>query len=705
MKRILTILTLTLFTLGAMAVPAKKGIWQTMSLNGTLVKARLVGDEHMHYWLTDDGRQLTEVDGTFTEADMPRLTSHAQQRRTKAAASRQRRVQHRAVGDFSHYSGQKKGLIILVEYNDLQLQADHDSVLYSRICNETGYSEGQFQGSVHDYFLSQSYGEFDLTFDVVGPIRMPKDYKYYGENDADGNDLRPGELVVTACQAVDSYVDFSRYDWDGDGTVDQVVCIYAGQGENAYGGASTIWPHEWTLSESDYQQPLTLDGVSIDTYAVTSELMGSSIDGIGTLCHEFSHCLGLPDFYDVMYKGNFGMGEWSLMSGGSYNNNGFCPVGYTSFERYTCGWLQPRELTEDQVIEGMQPLSDVPEAYLMRNAGYANEYFLIENRQQKDWDASAPGAGLLITYVDYDYDIWANNQVNTLNEFDKTYGVPIHQHCTIVHAGNRTTGSGSSSDVYPYNGNDSLTNTSVPAAKLWHNNADGSLLLNKGILNIKRHNDGTMSFRFRNSASDIMLPEETIFYESFNNCTGTGGNDGTWNTTMASSTLHPDNIGWGITKGYGGFACARFGNAITPGRAVTPVIDMPTGEALLTFRAAGWNTDGDVLALSVEGNGTVSPSELTMKSFEWTDYSVRVSSQRPLRIIFQPDKRFLLDEVLVLQLPATEPSAVSTIQGGSHQQGYYTLDGRFAGNSLQSLPHGIYLQRSTTAGHGRKVAK
>ena len=80
------------------------------------------------------------------------------------------------------------------------------------------------------------------------------------------------------------------------------------------------------------------DGVTIDKYAVFNELSGSNtnnIDGIGTVCHEFSHCLGLPDFYETTYTyGYYGMGSWSLMCSGSYNNDGYTPIGYSAYEKH-----------------------------------------------------------------------------------------------------------------------------------------------------------------------------------------------------------------------------------------------------------------------------------------------------------------------------------------------------------------------------------
>ncbi|MBQ9357850.1 MAG: M6 family metalloprotease domain-containing protein [Prevotella sp.] len=712
MRKYFSGLLLSLVACTALAVPAKKGIWKTLPLNGTEVRAQLMGNEHIHYWQTENGDMLVEDNGQFVVADMQALRANAMSRRNRASASRQRRLGRRnAIGDFTHYTGQKKGLIILVDFNNLQFQTANDSLRYTRICNEPGYNEGKFRGSVYDYFKAQSYGEFELTFDVVGPVHLDNTYQYYGKDvGGEGNDSRPGEMVATACQAVDPFVDFHDYDWDGDGEVDQVMCIYAGQGQADGGNSNTIWPHEWQLDESDWNSTLTLDGCVINTYAVANERTSSGIEGIGTICHEFSHCLGLPDMYDINYGGNYGMGEWSLMDAGSYNGDGFCPSGYSSFDRYTCGWVNPVELTRNQAIEGMKPLSDNPEVYMVRNEAYENEYFLIENRQQKGWDAELPGQGLLILYVDYDRSIWENNLVNTnYNGYDAPRN--DHQRCTPFHASNRSSSYwGVSGTAYPYEGNDSLTNTSTPAAKLYHNNTDGKKLMNKGILNIRRTANGTMAFNFRNSAAEVYIPEGTLLFESFNNCNGSGGNDGRWTTTIASSNFVPDNTGWTWTKAYGGYQCARFGNGSTVGTATTPAftmrsfveeIDAPVegdvyGEALLTFKAAGWGSDGKTLKLSIEGEGAwIEPAEVTMESFAWTDYTVRLGGKGQLRVTFQPDKRFLLDDVAIVKVEIQYPQAISTLTAGDMQpavhNGYYTLDGRFLGTNSQAMQGGLYI--------------
>ena len=394
----------------------------------------------------------------------------------------------------------RRGLIILVEFQNKQFREENDRVMFDRIANEKGFSERGFKGCVSDYFRDQSNGMLDLTFDVVGPVLVSNDYEYYGKNvPPDDYDAHPDEMVVEACQQVDEEVNFADYDWDGDGYVEQVVVIYAGQGEANGGGKTTIWPHEWELTESDYGKYLQLDKVRISTYACSSELSSPTrIDGIGTICHEFSHCLGLPDMYDEDQK-NYGMGYWDIMDNGCYNGNGFQPAGFTAYEKMFCGWQQPIVLSVDTVINKMQAISEGGDTYIIYNDAYLDEYYMLENRQKTGWDKSLPGSGLLITHIDYDPDIWLWNTVNSFNTYydvlDREYKND-HERCSVVQADNGKVKYGTSGDTYPYLFNDSLTVNSSPATTLYHEDQMGNKQLQVAIKNIKMYHDNTISFQF-----------------------------------------------------------------------------------------------------------------------------------------------------------------------------------------------------------------
>ena len=561
MKKIVFSFLLTLMVLCAYAVPAKKGVIRTLTLtNGTTVTAQLVGDEHGHYWLASDGKAYQAVEGTdvFQQVDARQVMLRAQEKRTKENARRARKMKQRRVGAVGEYIGQKKGLIILVNFSNVSFKANDDNELYQRIANEENFNEGNFKGSMYDYFYAQSEGKFELTFDVVGPVTVSNTQSYYGSNNSRGDDKYPATMVIEALDLVDEEVNFADYDWNNDGEVDQVYVVYAGKGEADGGASSTIWPHEWQLSSAswygDGTGAQTLDGVVIDTYACGSELNGSgSLAGIGTMCHEFSHCLGYPDFYDTDYSGGQGMGNWSLMDSGSYNGDGYQPSGYTSYERWMAGWKIPIELRTTQSVTNMKSLQNGGESYVIYNKGNENEYFLLENRQLEGWDASLPGSGLLILHVDYDADVWAANEPNDDPSHQRMTWIPAdNEYQYYIYQGTRYyTEDGMAHDPYPYGSVNAFNKSTTPAAKFYNKNSDGTYFMNESVESIKKNSDKTVSFNFvglSNLANPVFTPAAGSYVEAQQvtiSCETEGVSiyyttDGT--TPSASSTLYEEPI-------------------------------------------------------------------------------------------------------------------------------------------------------------------
>ncbi|MCR5131816.1 MAG: M6 family metalloprotease domain-containing protein [Prevotella sp.] len=513
MKKAILSIIMILAAVSVSAVPAKRGVIRTLTLSdGTTVSARLVGDEHGHYWLSQDGRafistgnQAVDSQDIFQQVSLEAISQRADIRRTQSNARRAKRLSSpKRVGEYGDYTGSKKGLIILVNFTNVTFQDRNNKSLFERIANNENFSYGNFVGSIHDYFYDQSEGQFDLTFDVAGPYNVSHTQSYYGGNDSDGNDKHPAEMVIEACQLADADVNFADYDWNGDGYVDQVYVIYAGKGEADGGGSNTIWPHEWDLESAAYYGDglgaQKFDDMWVNTYACGSELNGSSqICGIGTMCHEFSHCLGFPDFYDTGDEGSRGMDVWDLMDVGSYNGNGYRPAGYTSYERWMAGWKTPIELNEDTLeVTGMKSLQEGGESYIIYNDGNKDEYYLLENRQKVEWDKGLPGEGLLILHVDYDQEAWYYNTVNN------TYN---HQRMTWVAADNKyqtsygyISESGMANDPFPYGEVNSFGNNTTPAATLFNNNTDGTKFLNKLVYDITKNDDGTIDFKYLKGA-------------------------------------------------------------------------------------------------------------------------------------------------------------------------------------------------------------
>lgn len=529
MKRFsLFLLALSLTTLVS-ARPVRQE-WRTVTQSdGTSLRVMLCGDEHFHFYKTEDNVKLVRMDnGDFhyastvgfaltstgvlaheaerrtvserqcaaAQGDLSQLRQSAMHRRN---AGRRASLQGRTLAKKSLNDGKaKRGLVIMVKFTDKDFSMDDAKQVWGDILNKEGYSDYNANGSVHDYFLEQSNGAFNLSFDLVGPVSMPKSHYYYGKNSSDGDlDINAGELVAEACKAVVDQVDFSDYDWDGDGYVDQVFILYAGCGE-AVNGADTrlLWPHEYQLSAyTAYRNGLKLDGVIVDTYAIGSELEGlekssyNPLTGLGTFCHEFSHCMGLPDVYDTGYSNGLDMLEsYDLLSYGWDNGEGFCPPNYTAYERKACGWQIPIELTDPVSITDMKSLSDKGETYQITNEcddASVDEYFLIENRQQTGWDRDIPGKGVMISRINYDEKKWYYNEVNNnRNDLGIIY----------FPANNRWT-SGANTP-YPYSRCDSLTDTSTPKAEVYNLNKKGKRLMGKPITKIAVDSKGLASFDF-----------------------------------------------------------------------------------------------------------------------------------------------------------------------------------------------------------------
>lgn len=297
-------------------------------------------------------------------------------------------------GDF--YLGERHQLTVLVSFGDRSFEGDETETMekWSGIMNTVDYQEDPYQGSVHDYFYAQSYGKFDLTFDLQY-VQLTGNVSRYASTSS--NDENSQYLVNDIMDVLlERDIDWSLYDWNGDGYVNQLLIIFAGMGMNDGGGSNSIWAHQWWLSDhrdqstedsDDYCEPRSViygdNTYLVDCYCAVPEI-GKRYATFGTICHEYSHCFGFPDFY---FSSTSYVKDWDLMDYGNYNGGGYLPCGYSAHERWLMGWLTFEELTAATTVSDMPALSDEAKAYLIRNDGYENEYYVIENRQQKGWDA------------------------------------------------------------------------------------------------------------------------------------------------------------------------------------------------------------------------------------------------------------------------------------------------------------------------------
>ena len=519
MKRINKILitaVLACSAVAANAIPAYPGAWRTLTLaDGTQVRAQLRGDEFGSFFMDAKGVCYTldtnRGNNIYTKTDINKvlLKSNAAREAANAARAQRRQSPARAIEKPAQpIVGKKKGLIILVQYKDKKFGIGYNKSFVEGYVNgplTDKQTKRGFVGTVKDYFIAQSNGQFELDFDVVGPYTLQQNYAYYGAHSASGaNDIRPQEMIREAVKAADADVNFADYCWSNNGTVDQVYVLFAGHGEADGYDENTIWPHESQLSY--YGAPYTTQDtdangvtVTVDTYACGPELLMSRKAGIGTLCHEFAHCLGYPDMYDTAYSGYYGMGQWSLMDQGSYNGDSFCPPNFTAYEKWYAGWIEPTVLDKAATVKGL-PAQDMKygQSFVVYNNATQDEYYLLENRQNNVglWDTQLPGSGLMITHVDYDKNIWHYNRVNTNANYSNLQN--DHERLTIFCADNDRNATTANGDLYPYNGNDALDDTSLPAAIIYN----GGTRMGKPVTGIKQNADGTIDFDFMGGSSD-----------------------------------------------------------------------------------------------------------------------------------------------------------------------------------------------------------
>ena len=521
MKKIALLFMVAMMTcVSSLAIPANRGMVQVPQPDGTLLTIDLVGDEFYHFNTTADGYTLLMTDaGAYVYAQREgnslvptSILAHDEGQRTAQelallANTSKRLVDERQV-DQAHVHRAKRnvslsdfdldsfhGLVILVDFPDTTFSAEDPQAFYTELFSTEGLTgfhdpytdrDVSVPGSVRDYFNDQSSGVFHPTFDVYGP--------YTASRNSTQCNRYAASIFSAAAKAANNDIDFTQYDNNNDGRIDMVYFLVAGY-SSSYGGNNSgyLWPHASNLSYSY----VSLDNKWLDRYACSTELYGWTsspssvvVEGIGTVAHEFSHVLGLPDFYDTDYEDNGGEshhpGGWDVMAGGGDYNYGRCPAGYTMYERYALGWAHPQTIT----AEGSYSLEAVNvsnDGYLLRTP-VNNEFFTIENRQKTGWDSFIPGHGMIVTRVySTNVNIWNNNQVNCY---------PNHNYFEMLRAGNTTEGD-LASDPFPgTKGIAMLTNETLPSLKTWSGKSNNFNLVGiaekAGVVNFNVTIDGSL---------------------------------------------------------------------------------------------------------------------------------------------------------------------------------------------------------------------
>ena len=398
-RLILCCLFAVLTAFRASAGPARPGVHLYRQPDGSTMSIVIHGDE-FHHWATDPSGNLLELDsnGYYRKAKSGiRPTSLTPRKKPTHAPSKRSYMT----------TGERHIPVLLIEFADVFFSFDDVSERFDRMLNREGYSDNGATGSVRDFYVENSHGLFTPVFDVYEPVRLDKNMAVYGGNVGD-QDKAPEMALYEACLLLDETLDFSAYDADEDDTIDMILFYFAGYDEAEHGPADAIWSHQWDIrediNENSVVKKARFDGKALGRYFCTSELTGSSgtvMRGIGSTCHEFSHSLGLPDFYDSDYTDNGlagGMYDFSTMSYGLYNNDGRTPPYFNILERAMLGWVEEDDipiLGEGDIL--WDPVQE-NKAYIVPS-GTEGEFFIWEYRNATGWDSPLP-AGLLLYHID-----------------------------------------------------------------------------------------------------------------------------------------------------------------------------------------------------------------------------------------------------------------------------------------------------------------
>ncbi len=530
MRKIYLFFVLIIVTcVAAHAAPAMPGFSKVTQSDGSTLTVQAVGDEWYSLLYTADGLVVERGnDGDFyyvTTSGLSKVKAHDAAQRDMAEISfvnaNKGLMSLEAIESSDVMSGKQDLIarsvnlkkvsvpqtespripIILVQFKDKSMSNSYTS-LNNHFSDETGSK------SVYKYFKDQSNGQFTPQFDVYGIYTLENNRAYYGR---DGNSRDQGlsgsngrgKVVQDAIIAAGTDIDWSQYDNDNNGRVDVVMVVYAGVGQaQATSVTDALWPCRWSL-DGAIGSTMYRNGKTINDFAIFNEVGGkydsnTALDGIGTFCHEFSHCLGLPDFYVTGSSGysNTGLSDWSVMANGCYDGSksSDTPIGYSAFEKHFMGWMNYIEPNEGNqyslpVLNNQSnPNDQAVVVKALYDTPYKYEYWVLEYRKAQGWDINIPAEGVLISHYTYIYDKWNSNQANYLNQL---------QGAEIV------------GSAYGKGYKTSFTSTTSPAMKAYlnENGTDchsNPIAVDKPVTDIKVNNDGTASLWYMKGSTPAL---------------------------------------------------------------------------------------------------------------------------------------------------------------------------------------------------------
>lgn len=419
--------------------------------------------------------------------------------------------------------------VVLVNFQDAKFKINKPKEAFEQLFNsdtqaDLGNRNDRNYGSVAKYFRDMSNGAFTPKFKVYGPVTVDQPETYYGgKNEDDNKDEDPRQLVKDALKLVEDQVtedDIKSFCSDGT-TIDCVYIVYAGLGQNDGGDGTTVWANCWTTDGA------TLGGKEVRWYTMSGELSPVKIknstipvvNGLGVICHEFSHSLGLPDMYPTetsAYLDNQEMEYWDLMDGGEYTYNGFCPTAYTAFEKEQMEWqVDMVTLDSDASVTMTTSTEQGGTAYKIVNPQNDKEYLMLEYIQRKGWNQYLFGNGLLVYHVCLPSEtLDLGTRLNNKPGYPGMAVVPADGACLsqYIKANENDYGNSLYGDLFPGTGNlqgqnvTELSDTNKQPNFCWYNAAKTEKLnTNKAIKNVK-YDNGVLTFDYVNDVASGILP-------------------------------------------------------------------------------------------------------------------------------------------------------------------------------------------------------
>lgn len=412
-----------------------------------------------------------------------------------------------------------KMALIPVQFSDQALEST-DAQLIELAARAQDY----FNDQIPALGLEEGYG---VEFTLLPRITLSRTLSYYGSNYSDRKDVLAYEAVREALRLSRDAVDFRDYDNDGDGVVDIVHLICAGEDESMGGAQHSIWPQYDRLEAHGGRYN---NGRAVfDAYTLASESCG-----LGIICHEIGHHLGLSDLYDSDGDGSGGLSQGlrstSLMDWGCRNDKGKTPPNFAAPELDALGKGTCLEPIKGSYV--LEPVNLGGE-YIRIPGEQDGEYFLLECRDAKGWDSHIGGSGLVVYYVDKSSspagwsDIlsrelsaaerWANSQVNCNPGFE----------CIRPLTGPDDDGS-QAAIFFPGNGYSAIGQVGGP--ELRSRNGRSTTL---AITDIRRLQDGSVSFEIR---EPIIIRGSSIYQD---------GATLRWSTDLSPDEIREYRVNWG----------------------------------------------------------------------------------------------------------------------------------------------------------------